>query len=37
LWGALYWYGLYPIHALIFSDLAHAIAKEAEKGSGTPG
>ncbi|MGZ5476983.1 MAG: DUF2867 domain-containing protein [Thermoanaerobaculia bacterium] len=37
LWGALYWYGLYPIHTLIFSDLAHAIAKEAEKGSGASG
>ncbi|MGZ8869251.1 MAG: DUF2867 domain-containing protein [Thermoanaerobaculia bacterium] len=37
LWGALYWYGLYPIHALIFSDLAHAIAKEAEKGRGASG
>ncbi|MHB8998579.1 MAG: SDR family oxidoreductase [Thermoanaerobaculia bacterium] len=28
--GALYWYFLYPIHALIFSDLAKAIAREAE-------
>jgi uncharacterized protein YbjT (DUF2867 family) len=31
LFGALYWYGLYPLHARIFSDLARAIAREAEK------
>jgi hypothetical protein len=30
LWGALYWYALYPLHALIFSDLARAIARDAE-------
>ena len=30
LWGALYWYALYPFHARIFSDLARAIAAEAE-------
>jgi uncharacterized protein YbjT (DUF2867 family) len=29
--GVLYWYLLYPLHALIFSDLAKAIAREAEK------
>ncbi|GAA5335323.1 MULTISPECIES: DUF2867 domain-containing protein [Thermus] len=29
--GFLYWWSLYPIHARIFSDLARAIAKEAEK------
>jgi uncharacterized protein YbjT (DUF2867 family)/uncharacterized protein YndB with AHSA1/START domain len=28
--GALYWYGLYPIHRLIFSDLVAAVAREAE-------
>jgi uncharacterized protein YbjT (DUF2867 family) len=28
--GALYWYGLYPIHRLIFRDLARAIARRAE-------
>ena len=28
--GAIYWYGLYPLHARIFSDLARAIAREAE-------
>lgn len=27
--GALYWYGLYPIHRPIFSDLVHAIARRA--------
>ncbi|MFQ3578094.1 MAG: SDR family oxidoreductase [Verrucomicrobiia bacterium] len=30
-WGALYWYGLYPIHRLIFSDLARAVARLAER------
>jgi hypothetical protein len=29
--GVLYWYLLYPLHALIFSDLANAIARDAEK------
>jgi hypothetical protein len=31
--GALYWYGLYPIHRPIFSDLVHAIARRAEEGA----
>lgn len=26
-WGRFYWYGLYPFHALIFSQLAKQIAK----------
>lgn len=29
--GFFYWYGLYPMHALIFSGMARAIASEAEK------
>ncbi len=29
--GALYWYLLYPIHKLIFSAMARAIAREAER------
>lgn len=29
LWGNLYWYLLYPIHGLIFSDLVKAIAEDA--------
>jgi hypothetical protein len=29
-WGVLYWYCLYPLHTVIFSDLASAIAKDAE-------
>lgn len=33
LWGALYWYALYPFHSRIFSDLARAIAREAEAGA----
>jgi uncharacterized protein YbjT (DUF2867 family) len=28
--GVLYWYLLYPLHGLIFSDLAKAIARDAE-------
>lgn len=28
--GVLYWYALYPLHGRIFSDLARAIADEAE-------
>ena len=29
--GALYWYGLYPVHRLIFSDLVRAVGKAAER------
>lgn len=29
--GMLYWYALYPIHRLIFSDLARAVKKFAER------
>jgi hypothetical protein len=28
--GALYWYALYPIHRVIFSDMARALAQRAE-------
>ena len=28
--GWLYWYGLYPVHALIFSHMARAITRRAE-------
>lgn len=28
--GFLYWYGLYPVHSLVFSGMITAIAKEAE-------
>lgn len=30
LFGLLYWYGLYPFHALIFSRMINQIAKDAE-------
>jgi len=30
--GLLYWYALYPIHALIFSGLIRAVAERAESG-----
>ncbi len=29
--GVLYWYLLYPVHGLIFSDLASAIARDAQR------
>jgi uncharacterized protein YbjT (DUF2867 family) len=32
LWGALYWYALYPIHRSIFRDLSNTIKKECETG-----
>jgi len=28
--GALYWYALYPIHRVIFSDMARALAQRAQ-------
>jgi uncharacterized protein YndB with AHSA1/START domain len=28
--GTLYWYGLYPVHRFIFSDMVAAIARDAE-------
>jgi hypothetical protein len=31
LFGILYWYGLYPLHANIFSGLIRAVADAAEK------
>lgn len=30
--GTLYWYALYPVHALIFNGLVKAIARSAESG-----
>lgn len=33
-WGWAYWYGIYPFHALIFSDMVAAVAKDAEKIAG---
>jgi uncharacterized protein YbjT (DUF2867 family) len=35
--GLLYWYGLYPVHGLIFSALVRAIGREAEGASGHRG
>ena len=29
--GMLYWYGLYPIHRLIFTSMVTAIAREAQR------
>jgi uncharacterized protein YbjT (DUF2867 family) len=33
--GYLYWYGLYPIHALVFRGMAAAIVRRAELGAAT--
>lgn len=30
LWGLVYWYGIYPLHGLIFSKMINAIAADAE-------
>jgi hypothetical protein len=30
-WGLLYWYGIYPIHVLVFRGMARGIARRAEK------
>jgi uncharacterized protein YndB with AHSA1/START domain len=30
LWGLLYWYGVYPLHQVVFSKMIHAIAAQAE-------
>ena len=29
--GLLYWYGVYPLHAIVFSGLARSIARRAEE------
>lgn len=29
-WGLLYWYGVYPLHLLVFRGMAHGIARKAE-------
>jgi uncharacterized protein YbjT (DUF2867 family) len=31
--GTLYWYGLYPVHARIFSDMVRAVGREAERSA----
>ncbi len=33
LWGQIYWYGIYPLHAAIFSGMVGAIIKRAESMS----
>jgi len=36
--GLLYWYALYPVHALIFSGLIRSLARRAQTASGpSPG
>ncbi len=30
-WGAAYWYGIYPVHKKIFSDLVDAVVADAEQ------
>jgi len=31
-WGLLYWYGIYPVHILVFRGMARAIVRRAEQG-----
>jgi uncharacterized protein YbjT (DUF2867 family) len=33
LWGVIYWYGIYPLHGLIFSKMIKTIAERAEKSA----
>lgn len=35
--GILYWYGLYPVHQLVFSGMSQAIARRAESFNQIPG
>lgn len=37
LFGQVYWYGLYPLHALVFSGMINAIAKRAEASKRSEG
>ena len=32
--GWLYWYGIYPVHSMIFSDLVEAVARDASSAAG---
>ena len=32
-WGRMYWYSLYPLHAILFSGMLRAIARNAGKGN----
>jgi uncharacterized protein YbjT (DUF2867 family) len=36
LFGLLYWYALYPAHAIVFAGMLHAIAKTANAGGRSP-
>ena len=29
--GLLYWYGIYPLHGLVFAGMLRALVKEAER------
>jgi hypothetical protein len=31
--GWLYWYGIYPVHSMIFSDLVEAVARDASSAA----
>ena len=34
LMGLLYWYGIYPLHALVFTGMLRAICEAAERNAG---
>jgi hypothetical protein len=33
LWGILYWYGIYPIHQVVFLGMLRKIARLAKRGA----
>lgn len=36
LWGLAYWYGVWPLHQLVFAGMLRGIAHAVEKGAGGP-
>lgn len=32
LWGLTYWYGVWPLHQIVFAGMLRGIARAAEKG-----
>jgi hypothetical protein len=36
LWGLLYWYGIYPLHQMVFAGMLRALAREAECSAASP-
>jgi hypothetical protein len=34
--GLVYWYGIYPVHSLVFRGMVRGIAQQAEQGPVSP-